>query len=468
MVKKSQLIYTVFCGLMLYTISLQAQKNAYPANISDADKLYGLSLFWQEANYNFAFFHQVPTLHWDSAYQAYIPKVLATRSTKAYYDVLRRFCALLKDGHTRILYPDEVRKQFSDIKIKWLPFKHRAFVGNIDQKLVKRIPLGTELLAVNGQPLKNYLKEKVLPQIFSSTEHVLWDWGIRSMFYGPKGDRFRLILKTPQGQIKKITLTRNDTEVKWLKPLSQAPILQFKWLHKQIAYLAINTFNDEKLQTQFSQHLPALYKAKGIIIDIRKNGGGSTSNASFIVKHFTEKKILTGALWQTREHRSVFKVWGSLVKQKLEQNKSMLLNRWEKNALKYYQKKAWYTGDTMQTQNHINVPKITVPLVVLTSHQTASAAEDFLIYLDNIQRAIRVGQRTNGSTGQPLTFRLPGGGMAYICVKKDTYLDGREFVGYGIAPHITINPGIESYLHGQDLTLAKGIEVLKNKIKAHK
>ena len=60
--------------------------------LSDVEKLYGLSLFWKEASYNFAFFDQVPDLDWDKTYREYIPKVLATESTAEYYKVLQRFC----------------------------------------------------------------------------------------------------------------------------------------------------------------------------------------------------------------------------------------------------------------------------------------------------------------------------------------------------------------------------------------
>jgi len=36
--------------------------------LSVAERLYGLSLIWQEANYNFAFFDRVPNLDWDASH----------------------------------------------------------------------------------------------------------------------------------------------------------------------------------------------------------------------------------------------------------------------------------------------------------------------------------------------------------------------------------------------------------------
>ena len=120
----------------------------------------------------------------------------------------------------------------------------------------------------------------------------------------------------------------------------------------------------------------------------------------------------------------------------------------------------WYES-TPETIQPGKGDKIGVPVAVLIGHGTASAAEDFLIALDSIQRAVFVGQKTFGSTGQPLIVDLPGGGSARVCTKKDTYPDGREFVGFGVSPHVPVEPTVEDILVGRDATLEKGIEVLR-------
>ena len=57
------------------------------------ERLYGLSLIWQEANYNFAFFDRVPDLDWEASYKEYIPQVIAADDIFTYYDLLARFTA---------------------------------------------------------------------------------------------------------------------------------------------------------------------------------------------------------------------------------------------------------------------------------------------------------------------------------------------------------------------------------------
>ncbi len=88
----------VFLVLSCQVVSAQEEAK----ELSVSEKLYGLSLFWSEVSYNFAFFDQVPDLNWDSAYLEFIPRVIASESTYEYYRELQRFCALLKDGHTNI------------------------------------------------------------------------------------------------------------------------------------------------------------------------------------------------------------------------------------------------------------------------------------------------------------------------------------------------------------------------------
>jgi C-terminal processing protease CtpA/Prc len=101
---------------------------------------------------------------------------------------------------------------------------------------------------------------------------------------------------------------------------------------------------------------------------------------------------------------------------------------------------------------------------VLIGNNTGSAAEDFLISLDDIKgRGTTIGERTYGSTGQPLSFDLPGGGSARICTKRDTYPDGREFVGYGIKPDVEVKRTIADLIAGKDAVLEKAIEILQKK-----
>jgi len=59
-----------------------------------------------------------------------------------------------------------------------------------------------------------------------------------------------------------------------------------------------------------------------------------------------------------------------------------------------------------------------------------------------------------------MSFPLPGGGTARICVKRDTYPDGREFVGIGIAPNVAASGTAEDLVSGRDAVLERAIAEL--------
>jgi C-terminal processing protease CtpA/Prc len=230
---------------------------------------------------------------------------------------------------------------------------------------------------------------------------------------------------------------------------------------KNIAYVAINTFGNHKAVEDFRNHIDSINSCDKLIIDLRSNGGGNSSNAYEIIEHLTEKPFTTSK-WRTREHRPAFKAWGSFrvdnfrnaVRSKKEQ-----LSDWDKMTIEYYKGNQWYS-EAPNTITPADNKKITVPVVVLIGHKTASAAEDFLIALENTKRATIIGSKTFGSTGQPLSIKLPGGGSARICTKRDEYPDGRQFVGYGVKPDIEIENSVMDLVNENDSVLKKALEIV--------
>lgn len=60
---------------------------------------------------------------------------------------------------------------------------------------------------------------------------------------------------------------------------------------------------------------------------------------------------------------------------------------------------------------------------------------------------------------------MPGGGTAGICAKKDTSPNGKEFVGYGIKPDISVEENIKDIPDGKDRTLDTALKELREEIK---
>lgn len=449
--------------LLGITINSFAQVDT-TTNLSDKEKIVGLSKFWSEAANNFVYFDRVK-INWDSAYEAFIPKVLATKNTWNYYNVLKEFAALLKDGHTDIQEPFSLYNSSSHSRYKFINIENvnkHFFVTNIDKNDNEKSPLGSELLSVNEIPLVTYLQTNMFPYICASTEQQRWNDAARFMFYGTDSSQtWQLKLKTPRGKLISYNAYFHTYPRNWQIPLPEWKRTTFKKI-SDIGYFQINTFGDEGVINDFKEILPELRTCKGVILDIRKNGGGNTEIGAEILKYFTDAATLTGSTWQTRENLGAFKAWGAYFKDK---NYDSLPDLYKK-SVQVYRGNYWYHGDTMQFENHIKEVKLNTPLVVLTGNSTASAAEDFLIILSNLKnRATTIGQTTFGSTGQPLQFDMPGGGFARVCAKKDTYPNGKEFVGYGITPDITVEKNINDIINGQDTELKVSLKEISKQIK---
>ena len=102
------------------------------------------------------------------------------------------------------------------------------------------------------------------------------------------------------------------------------------------------------------------------------------------------------------------------------------------------------------------------PLVVLTGPATYSSAETFLVPLRSSGRAVLVGGKTAGSTGNPIYVDLPRGGNFRVVSKRDLFPDGTEFVGYGIAPDVAIEPTQRDLVEGRDPVLEAGVEAIED------
>ena len=370
---------------------------------------------------------------------------------------------MLNDGHTNVYMPQT--KEFETMTTMFGDY--RFFVENIGGKAIivrtnlsKRdeIPLGSEIIEVNGKQTEKYIADEVAPYISSSTAHVLKNWGISRLLQGRDGDTYLVKIKKPNGSIVTLNLTHKTTDEKEVFPsFNEAQkLFELKWYPNEVAYIALNSFGDKKINELFLEKLPELYKAKSLIIDLRNNGGGSTNIGRDILQYFTADSVLYGSKSTTRQNTSAFKAWGYYTKPQ-----DTVGNSWSKKSLLTYQDKFIHEFDYAATKIRTEGKRIVVPTAILIGNNTASAAEDFLIYTDNQKHMKKIGQPTFGSTGQPFTFDMPSGGSARICTKKDTYPNGKEFVGYGVIPDIEVTPSLNDYLKKNDPTLNKALSYLK-------
>lgn len=407
---------------------IQANDNLsspYTANLSDAEKIAGLSKIWSEAKHGFVYFDQVPHLNWDELYQNTLPKVLNTKTTLAYYRELQRFIAQLNDSHSDIYFPKALRSQVYSRP----PFRTRLIEGKVivsdiySESLGKLgISLGDELLEIEGQDVHEYVAEHIKPFISSSTPQ---DFKVRAYRYallsGDEKKSLRIKLKKAGGSRKSLSIPRNG-----YSDTAYPAANEFTVLESGIAYFRANSFSSNKAAEYFKSALPQLKKAKGLIIDMRSNSGGSSSVGFRILQYLSDKKI-SGSQAYSRLGRPVRRAQGD----DSTHWKDLGSDNLYRSAEKQFDK----------------------PVIVLAGPLTFSAAEDFLVAFKQLKRGLIIGEASAGSSGQPLVFDLPGGGSARVCVKRDQYSNGEDWVGVGIAPDIVVKASVEDVRGGVDAVL---------------
>ena len=401
-------------------------------NLSDDEKLAGLSRVWAEVKYGFVYFDHVPTLDWDSLYIAFIPKVREAKSTSEYYRVLLNMCSQLRDSHTGVNVPNVLfTEMYSRPPVETHFVEDKVLITEVlDQSLEKEgIRRGLEIVSVEGMPVRQYAEERVAPYHSCSTRQgCLVGTYEFYLLCGPADTPVEIELRDERGRTFKKVVTRSYHMIQ-----SFAKPLEFRMLKGNIAYVALNSFGDRRIAAAFDSLFSQIEKANGLILDLRRNTGGNSDIGYDILGYLTDKPFPT-LPGKAREYNSFARAKGE--KQKWVE---MPPTEWAVNGSKCYSK----------------------PVAVLVGHQTGSAAEDFCVAFDVIARGKMIGTMTAGATGQPLFYSLPGGGSGFVCTTRASYPDGREFVGRGIEPDILVTPTVKDIRAGRDAALESAIAALK-------
>lgn len=413
--------------------------NSYPYStadsetISEADRISGLAQLWSEAKYNFANFDLVPNLDWNAEYAAFLPRVRKASHRYDYYNLLREFIGRLKDAHTNVdLPPGLYGEKEARVAVRTGLVEGRVLVlATPPQEAgIPDLSAGDEIETIDGKPAVQYGRSRWERLIAASTPQ---DRDLRIftvlLLRGQDGSRVHLGVRKANGTTKTVSLRRSAKTV----PAPLAP-WEFKLLPDGTAYFAFNTCGNDTPVAGFEQNLDAIRKAGRLIIDVRQNGGGSSNVGYDILRHLVQSRVET-SLWETPQYRASFRAWGRPQER--------------------------YRGEPNFIDPDPN--QFTGPVVVLTGARTFSAAEDFASACKTSHRVTLVGEPTGGSTGQPLSLLLPGGGSARICTKRDRYPDGSDFVGKGVLPDVEVRPTVQTVQQQRDLVMERAVEIVSQK-----
>jgi hypothetical protein len=174
---------------------------------------------------------------------------------------------------------------------------------------------------------------------------------------------------------------------------------KFEWMDESIAYFKIDRFyNYADIKAMINAMMKLMKNAQAIIIDIRENAGGS---GDYLSSYFLPHPIQLNG-WYSREENYLTEYW---------------------------------------TISYIGMkPMVDVPLFILTSDKTFSAAESFAYDMKIRQRAIIIGDSTKGGAHSVDLYQINDEFEIYIpTVRAVNPLTGTNWEGSGVVPDILVS-----------------------------
>jgi carboxyl-terminal processing protease len=200
---------------------------------------------------------------------------------------------------------------------------------------------------------------------------------VSSMLKGSKGTAVKLQIQRP-GMPKPMDLNLTREEIK------QNNVPYYGMLSNNVGYIKLDKFLENSAQ-EVKDALAELKKnnINGLVLDLRFNGGGILQEAVKIVNLFVDKGVTV------------------VIQKGRNREKSI-------------------------TYNTFNNPlEPTLPLVILVNNRSASASEIVAGSLQDLDRAVVIGQRSFGKGLVQQTFNLPYNSLVKVTVAKYYTPSGR-------------------------------------------
>ena len=200
--------------------------------------------------------------------------------------------------------------------------------------------------------------------------------------------------------------------------------MKYRVLDDNIGYIRYESFTQPVGEGNLNDCLSHLILCRGLIIDIRNNGGGDLTTAEKLAGRFVHERTLVGYMQhKTGKGHNDF---SSHEPRYLVPSSNL---RWHK------------------------------PVCVLTNRSVFSAANDFAVIMRQLPQVKLVGDHTGGGSGMPMSSSLPNGWTVRFsaCPMYDAQRQQTEF---GIAPDVNVALTDEATAQGRDLIIETARQLL--------
>jgi CubicO group peptidase (beta-lactamase class C family) len=204
--------------------------------------------------------------------------------------------------------------------------------------------------------------------------------------------------------------------------------LHYGWLPGEIGYLHIGRFRDPDASARATDKaLAALGGAKGLVLDVRHNGGGDDRAGQVIASRFVTS---------SRPYMTV------------------AMRRAGHVPVDFLDPVEWRLAPAGPVQ-------FTGPIVLLVNSRSISAAENFALALRAVPHAVLVGETTAGAMADVVTQRLPNGWLVTVPLNVFRDVHGQSWEGIGITPDLWVRNDRAEVASGTDRALQVALDFLR-------
>ncbi|MCK5782344.1 MAG: S41 family peptidase [Flavobacteriales bacterium] len=189
------------------------------------------------------------------------------------------------------------------------------------------------------------------------------------------------------------------------------------------SYVYYGSFSSGLSYIDFVKILGIKSKSKGIIIDVRNNGGGYLSNAEDFASHFVEKKRVG---------------YKELLKSGPAHDQF---------------------SDTLTTYIEPLGEKWTKPIVVLTNRKCFSSTSFFTTMMKELPNVTVLGDSTGGGAGLPVDYTLPNGWIMRYSTTRAMDARGVDFE-LGVEADEYLNLDSKDVINGKDTLIERAKEII--------
>lgn len=236
----------------------------------------------------------------------------------------------------------------------------------------------------------------------------------------------------------------------WSRDLQITGPFTHMWMDS-IGYVYYGSFSSAIAPGHLNYVLKRYAKAKGIIIDVRENGGGSLSNVFSLVRRFIPQRTFFGTIdYKAGPQPKAFSRRDSFL---LEPFIDFAQQAEEQARHKARGKQA--AKDTSQAQKiDSSLMFLDKPVVILTNRLSYSATNFFAAFMSMLPNVTLIGDQTGGGGGLPISYELPNGWKYRISATRTYLSDGRN-IESGIPPDIAQGTGPQDELAGKDAIIER-------------